>query len=136
MMLFLLYLWHYEHLCLNFSHSSQMILALEAYPWLCRETHSNADLNLTQQSVVLKDHTPVLNHRCHGLDIRLFEREVTVFDPICKDETPEPGEKKAKYETNRTFEFIIDDIAPVSSVCYCICSYDMHFHITITILLT
>ena len=65
-------------------------------------------------------------------DIRLFERQVTVFDPICKDETLEPGEKKAKYETNRTFEFIIDDIAPVSSVCYCICSYDMHFHITFT----
>ena len=48
-------------------------------------------------------------------DVRLFERQVTVFDPICKDEMPAPGEKKAKYETNRTFEFIIDDIAPVST---------------------
>ena len=47
-----------------------------------------------------------------GADPRLYEIEVRVFDPICANDTPLPGEKGGAFETIQTFIFIVDNVAP------------------------
>ena len=45
-------------------------------------------------------------------DPRLHEITISVFDPVCKAETPPAGETRGAFETIETFRFIVDSIAP------------------------
>ena len=78
--------------------------------------------------IFLFAHHTIFCHSAHELILFLhFPSFSRSFDPICKNDTPQSGEKAAAFQTIKTYEYIVDDIPPVVT-----CGFDKEqdlFHV-------